>query len=356
MAERNKRYFWLKLQNTYFNQLEQKKMRKQENGKDMQIIYLRMMLLSLDKGGYIYYQGVYDSIEEELAEEFSEDVSIVRETIRYLSENNMISFDEESNCFIPQVVDCTGSESYSAERVRRFREKKALQCNGDVTEGNTNVTSCNEEIEKEIELYKELEIDYQQIADMYNDTCVSFPRLTKLSDKRKKAIKARSKTYTLEDFKKAFEMAESSDFLKGKNNKNWLATFDWMIADENMAKILDGNYSNRSSQRQQNYTYNNSSNHSQSYEDSRTNNNRAVDSSEEKETVTLKPPVWKEPKYRIPLEEADINTEEGKEVIKDAYKKFLTRNYPGIPYTEKDMVNWWEMHQLGYEITPTGEE
>ncbi len=331
-------------------------MRKQENGKDMQIIYLRMMLLSLDKGGYIYYQGVYDSIEEELAEEFSEDVSIVRETIRYLSENNMISFDEESNCFIPQAVDCTGSESYSAERVRRFREKKALQCNGDVTEGNTNVTSCNEEIEKEIELYKELEIDYQQIADMYNDTCVSFPRLTKLSDKRKKAIKARSKTYTLEDFKKAFEMAESSDFLKGKNNKNWLATFDWMIADENMAKILDGNYSNRSSQRQQNYTYNNSSNHSQSYEDSRTDNNRAVDSSEEKETVTLKPPVWKEPKYRIPLEEADINTEEGREVIKDAYKKFLTRNYPGIPYTEKDMVNWWEMHQLGYEITPTGEE
>ena len=54
MAEQNKRYHWLKLQNTYFNQLEQKKMRKQENGKDMQIIYLRMMLLSVDKGGYIY--------------------------------------------------------------------------------------------------------------------------------------------------------------------------------------------------------------------------------------------------------------------------------------------------------------
>lgn len=49
MSGQNKRYFWLKLQNTYFNQLEQKKMRKQENGKDMQIIYLRMMLLSIDK-------------------------------------------------------------------------------------------------------------------------------------------------------------------------------------------------------------------------------------------------------------------------------------------------------------------
>lgn len=88
-------------------------------------------------------------------------------------------------------------------------------------------------------------IDYQQIADMYNVTCVSFPRLSKLSEKRKKAIKARLNTYTVEDFKRLFEMAESSSFLKGANNRNWSATFDWLIADGNMAKVLDGNYKNR---------------------------------------------------------------------------------------------------------------
>ena len=48
-----KRYFWLKLQSTYFSQLEQKKMKRQDHGKDMQIVYLRMMLFSIDKGGYI---------------------------------------------------------------------------------------------------------------------------------------------------------------------------------------------------------------------------------------------------------------------------------------------------------------
>ena len=42
-----------------------------------------------------------------------------------------------------------------------------------------------------------------------------------------------------------FELAESSDFLKGKNGKNWSATFDWMVKDANMAKILDGNYSDK---------------------------------------------------------------------------------------------------------------
>lgn len=246
MSGQNKRYFWLKLQNTYFNQLEQKKMRKQENGKDMQIIYLRMMLLSIDKGGYIYYQGVYDSIEEELAEEFSEDTSIVRETIRYLSENNMILLDEESNCFLPQALDCTGSECYSAERMRRLRKKNASQCDNDVTSGDANVTSCDEEIELDKEIEKrERNIDYQQIADIYNETCVSFPQLTKLSDSRKKAIRARLNTYTVEDFRKLFQMAESSSFLKGGNDRNWAATFDWLIKDSNMAKVLDGNYADR---------------------------------------------------------------------------------------------------------------
>ena len=87
--------------------------------------------------------------------------------------------------------------------------------------------------------------NYQQIADMYNDTCVSFPRLTSLSEARKKAIKARLKVYSLEDFQKLFEKAEASTFLKGGNDRNWSATFDWLIKDTNMAKVLDGNYDDR---------------------------------------------------------------------------------------------------------------
>lgn len=89
-------------------------------------------------------------------------------------------------------------------------------------------------------------IEYQQIANLYNSICVSFPKLTKLSDKRKKSIRARfSQGYTLDDFKRVFELAEGSRFLKGGNSRNWQATFDWMITDANMAKVLDGNYTDR---------------------------------------------------------------------------------------------------------------
>ena len=53
------------------------------------------------------------------------------------------------------------------------------------------------------------------------------------------------KGYNVDDFKELFEKAEASDFLKGANDRNWSATFDWLIKDANMAKVLDGNYSNK---------------------------------------------------------------------------------------------------------------
>lgn len=86
-------------------------------------------------------------------------------------------------------------------------------------------------------------IDYESIKSLYNSTCKSFPRCTAMSEARKKSIKARfSSGYTMEDLKAVFAKAEASSFLKGRNDRNWTASFDWLIKDANMAKVLDGNY------------------------------------------------------------------------------------------------------------------
>lgn len=87
-------------------------------------------------------------------------------------------------------------------------------------------------------------IDYNAIKDAFNSTCISFPSVKSLSEARKKAIKARLNSYTIDNIHEAFRKAEASDFLKGKNNSNWQANFDWILKDANMAKILDGNYDN----------------------------------------------------------------------------------------------------------------
>lgn len=108
-----------------------------------------------------------------------------------------------------------------------------------------NTENPLKEKENKIKESKGKEI-YQKVCDLFNETCVSFPRVTALSEKRKKAISARLNAgYTLEDFAKAFQLSEQSSFLKGKNSRDWRATFDWIIKDANMAKILDGNYQDR---------------------------------------------------------------------------------------------------------------
>ena len=247
-----KKYYWIRLKTDFFKSLAMKKLRRIAGGDTYTIIYLKLQLLSANAEGYLYYEGIENTFAEEIASLLDEDEDNVSVTLQFLQSVGLLEQKSDDEYLLTEVPFLIGGESESAERVRKYRqkkalleaqeEKKALQCNGGVTECNTEREKRREEKEKSRE-----RVDYQLIADMYNDTCVSFPRLTALSDARKKAIKARLNKYTVDDFKRLFELAEASDFLKGDNGRNWSATFDWLIKDANMAKVLDGNYNNKTS-------------------------------------------------------------------------------------------------------------
>ncbi|SDZ24253.1 hypothetical protein [Tindallia californiensis] len=90
-------------------------------------------------------------------------------------------------------------------------------------------------------------IPYQRVVELFHSACPSFPRIIKLTDARKKTIAARWKEYDqgIKPFFQLFNAAESSDFLKGKNERKWRANFDWLMKSDNMAKALEGNYGNK---------------------------------------------------------------------------------------------------------------
>ena len=87
-------------------------------------------------------------------------------------------------------------------------------------------------------------IKYQEVIDIYHQLCPSFPKCKTLSEKRKSHIRARLSTYSIEDFKEVFNNAENSDFLKGKVN-NFKADFDWLMNDNNFAKVLEAKYNDK---------------------------------------------------------------------------------------------------------------
>lgn len=132
---------------------------------------------------------------------------------------------------------------YQAER--RKKQKLLAKKSSDSQTIESSYVEKNRSLEEEREEEKE-KIRYREIIGLYHSCCPSYPEIKALSDARKKAIKARLKTYTIDDFRTLFEKAEASSFLKGGNDRNWTATFDWMLKDSNMAKIIDGNYDNRS--------------------------------------------------------------------------------------------------------------
>lgn len=61
MALKNKRYFWIQLAQDFFKSKEMKSLRKIAGGDTHTIIYLKMMLISLEDGGHIYYDGLADN-------------------------------------------------------------------------------------------------------------------------------------------------------------------------------------------------------------------------------------------------------------------------------------------------------
>lgn len=83
------------------------------------------------------------------------------------------------------------------------------------------------------------------VVRLYNDLCPSLPSVTILSNKRKRDIKNRLKEYTLDDFRKVFAKVENTAFLRGENERGFMATIDWLLKEGNIAKVLDGNYDDR---------------------------------------------------------------------------------------------------------------
>lgn len=90
------------------------------------------------------------------------------------------------------------------------------------------------------------EIPYDQIQDLYNSICADLPKLKTLSTARKKAIRsAFSRGKTIQDLALVFQKAQDNEFLSGRKksgDRSWRANFDWLMNENNMAKVLDGNY------------------------------------------------------------------------------------------------------------------
>ena len=227
-AKSTKRYYWIKLKQDFFGQKEIKKLRKLPGGDTLTIIFLKLQLLSLDNNGIIYFDGIENSFEEEIALEIDEEPDNVRFTISYLLKIGWIEESNTDETISYNLVKIeVGSESTSAARVRRHRANsaslKALQSNGLVTTSNKNVTT---EQEQETETDKEQQ---QQRHEPVDKCCCVVDSPKSVLQVKDLALKLQIspatvalliQTYGLDRFKKQLDNLQHTPNIR--NNGAWL--------------------------------------------------------------------------------------------------------------------------------------
>jgi predicted phage replisome organizer len=253
---------WIKLTTDMFDNRKIKHLRRLPDGDSIVLIWVMLLTMAgrCNSGGMIFLTENIPYTPKMLADELDFEENTVKLALASLEQLNMIvanngfftiaGWDEHQNI---EGMEKIREQNRLAQQRSRAR-RKLLQAGMDDAscDSHVTVTQCHateEDKEKEIEIDKDKEkkesVTCKQVIDLYHSICISFPKIRSLSDARKKAIKARLNAYSLEDLEQVFRNAEASSFLKGSNDRNWSANFDWLIADKNIAKVLEGNYADK---------------------------------------------------------------------------------------------------------------
>jgi len=191
-----KRYYWLKLHEHFFDRAVIRYLRKLPEGDTIVLIYLELLCISLSTDGYVYTDGLYQSIEEDLALMLDEKVVNVRLALTALETAKLISRGgEEADYYMQEYPDMVGSEADSTRRSRALRERRkkenvALQqkCNADATLSNELATSCNTEEEKDKETDKESDKEEEGTGTdlafgIYRNVFLTAPEMESLKER-----------------------------------------------------------------------------------------------------------------------------------------------------------------------------
>lgn len=255
---KTKVYFWLKVDKKFFDNLFIKRLKHMPGGYTMTVIYIRLMLESLEDDCILYYEGYFDNLVQELALKLDVSEDDINMTVAYFTKCGLIQIDDDGHATLSQAKAMVESETnwakYKREQRKNSQNLPKLE-NVQKLEIVSNSCPTEKEIEIDKELELELKLDKEYIVEQNSPTEQSseyiFPewldensikdlektknkelwipivylnqvanKRYKFVDKTKKFLLARfNEGYTLEDFKqvidiKTAEWKDSPEFSK----------------------------------------------------------------------------------------------------------------------------------------------
>lgn len=225
-----KRYYWLKLAEDFYEDDTIQWIEEQENGVTYVNFYLKLLLKSLKDDGYlIRFVGTrlipYDV--KSLARLTNTDPDTVRVAMELFKQVGLVELMESGEIYMSQIDEMIGSETQAAKRMRKLRAKQVLENQGledikqleskrnNVTEERNNVQECYTEYrDRDIDIENRdiysragldrVDIPFKEIIDYLNaKTDKSYKASSK---KTRSLIKARfNEDFNLDDFKRVID-------------------------------------------------------------------------------------------------------------------------------------------------------
>lgn len=156
---KTKVYFWLKVDKKFFDNVFIKRLKNMNGGYAMTVIYIRLMLESLESDCILYYDGFLESLVEELAIKLDVSEDDINMTMAYFTKCGLIQIDTEGNAELLQAKAMLEQETNQAQYMREYRKRRKLKIDNSYNVSqkdnvvNEPLTTCKTEIdiEKEIE-------------------------------------------------------------------------------------------------------------------------------------------------------------------------------------------------------------
>ena len=154
MAEKDKKYYWLKLKRDFFKRHDIQIIEDMPNGKDYILFYLKLLCESVDHNGNLRFSEEIPYNEQMLSTITRTNIDVVRSAIKVFTNLKMIEVLDNGTYYMNEVKKMLGCETYWAERKRLQKAKKDEQKALELNVGNFPTSPS-----KSLELEKDIEID-----------------------------------------------------------------------------------------------------------------------------------------------------------------------------------------------------
>ena len=190
-----------------------------------------------------------------LAERWNHSIRHCRTIIGWLIKTERIQVRTDKQLTIIKIINydkyqCTTTTDKVSDKVSdKVTDKVSdniIKNNKEYIKNNIKKISTNVDIK---ESRNQNEIDFEKLCELWNqqmiDNNCTIPQIQRITDRRKQAVLSRLREFSKDEILKVIENCARSDFLNGRNNRNFIASFDWAFLPNNFIKILEGNYNNK---------------------------------------------------------------------------------------------------------------